>query len=178
MGAFMQYECFYTSSYDFAFHDACQILSNVFSKVFHRYSRTMKMVTTSSKHDRNEMSFLSDFLKLSPSSVKELEKERLTLRFHQPLIVKFKNAAKARNMSVNLYLEQAMVEKLKMDELSVQLDEEVETYSLLKNKDIDELAYLKQLLNTTLQDNHKLKKAVDKYRSTNNGREFESFELF
>jgi hypothetical protein len=34
----------------------------------------MKMVTTSSKHDRNEMSFLSDFLKLSPSSVKELEK--------------------------------------------------------------------------------------------------------
>jgi|EP01086_Lenisia_limosa_P017685 hypothetical protein len=138
----------------------------------------MKMVTTSSKHDRNEMSFLSDFLKLSPSSVKELEKERLTLRFHQPLIVKFKNAAKARNMSVNLYLEQAMVEKLKMDELSVQLDEEVETYSLLKNKDIDELAYLKQLLNKTLQDNHKLKKAVDKYRSTNNGREFESFELF
>lgn len=81
-------------------------------------------------------------------------------------------------MSVNLYLEQAMVEKLKMDELSVQLNEEVETYSLLKNKDVDELAYLKQLLNKTLQDNHKLKKAVDKYRSTNNGREFESFELF
>lgn len=174
----MQYVCFYTSSYELAFHDACQVLSKVFSKVFHRYSRTMKMVNTTSKYDSNEMSFLSDFLKLSPSSVKELEKERLTLRFHQPLIVKFKKAAKARNMSVNLYLEQAMVEKLKMDELGVQLNDEVETYSLLKNKDVDELAYLKQLLNKTLQDNHKLKKAVDKYRSTNNGREFESFELF
>ena len=178
MGAFMQYVCFHTSSHELAFHDACQILINAFSKVFRKYSRTMKMVTTNFKYSNNEMSFLSDFLKLSPSSLKELERERLTLRFHQPLIVKFKEAAKARNMSVNLYLEQAMVEKLKTDELSAQLKEEVETYSLLKNKDITELVYLKQLLNKTLQDNHKLKKAVDKYRSTNNGSEFESFELF
>lgn len=174
----MQYICSYTSSYDFGFYDVFKVLSDVLREVFHSYSRTMKMVTTNSKHDSNEMSFLSDFLKLSPSSLKELEKERLTLRFHQPLIVKCKQAAKGRNMSLNLYLEQALVEKLKADELSEQLNDEVETYSLLKNKDLDELAYLKQLLNKTLQDNDKLKKAVDKYRSENNGREFESFELF
>lgn len=173
----MQYICVHTS-YELFIHDARQVLLSTFSRIFHRYSRTMKMVTTNLKQNSKDMVFLSDFLKISQSSLKGLERERMTLRFHQPLIAQAKRVAEAKNISVNLYLEQALVEKLKMDSLENELDDDVETYSLLKNKNIDELVFLKQLLNKTLQDNQKLKKAVDTYRRTDNGREFESFELF
>ena len=119
-----------------------------------------------------------DFLNLSPSSLKGLEKDRLTLRLYKPLVDRVKSEADAKNMSVNLYLEQAVVEKLKMDALTDRVDDDVDDYSLLKNKSQDQLAYLKSLLTKTLQDNEKLKKAVDKYRSVEHGPEFDSFELF
>lgn len=173
----MQYIYVQSLSEGFA-NNVHEILFSMFRRIFRSPFRTMQMVTTNFKRDEANMGFLLDFLKTNPSSLKKLEKERVTLRFYKPLIIQVKRIAEAKNISLNLYLEQALVEKLKMDSLSDKLKEEVNDYSLLKNKDIDELVYLKHLLNKTLQDNQRLKTAVEKYRSTNNGMEFESFELF
>jgi len=122
--------------------------------------------------------FLADFLKVSPSDLKDLEKDRVTLRFYKLFLAKVKQAAEERNMSMTLYLEQAVVEKLKMDDLSLRFKDEVDNYSLLKNKEEDELACMKHLLSQTLHENDKLKQTVEKYRSTNYGSKFESFEFF
>jgi hypothetical protein len=115
---------------------------------------------------------------LSPSSLKGLEKDRLTFRLYKPLVDRVKSEADAKNMSVNHYLELAVVEKLKMDALADRVDDDVDDYSLLKNKSQDQLAYLKHLLSQTLQDNERLKQTVEKYRSIEHGAEFDSFELF
>jgi transcriptional regulator with XRE-family HTH domain len=173
----MQY-IYMNSSYEIFFHNVRKTLFSTFHRLFNTHFRTMKMVTTNLKADKTNMALLSELLGVSPLGLKNLEKERMTLRFYKPLMTQVKRVAEAKNISVNLYLEQAVVEKLKMDSLSAELRDEVDTYSLLKNKNIDELAYLKKLLTQTLQDNNRLKKAVEKYRSTNNGMEFESFELF
>lgn len=151
-------------TYQWNFIDKCQYLFSTVNMVMNNFS----------KHSGD---FL-DFLNLSPSSLKGLEKDRLTLRLYKPLVDRVKSEADAKNMSVNLYLEQAVVEKLKMDALTDRVDDDVDDYSLLKNKSQDQLAYLKSLLTKTLQDNEKLKKAVDKYRSVEHGTEFDSFELF
>ncbi len=81
-------------------------------------------------------------------------------------------------MSVNHYLELAVLEKLKIDTLTERVDDDVDDYSLLQNKSQDQLVYLKHLLSQTLQDNQRLKQTVDKYRSVEHGNEFDSFELF
>ena len=121
---------------------------------------------------------LLDLLKLNPSSLKDLEKDRRTVRFYKPLVDIVKSTAEAKNMSVNHYLELAVLEKLKIDTLTERVDDDVDDYSLLQNKSQDQLVYLKHLLSQTLQDNQRLKQTVDKYRSVEHGAEFDSFELF
>ena len=141
----------------------------------HDFFCTMNMVMNNiSKHSGQ----LLDLLKLNPSSLKNLEKDRLTVRFYKPLVDIVKSTAEAKNMSVNHYLELAVLEKLKIDTLTERVDDDVDDYSLLKNKSQDQLAYLKHLLSQTLQDNQRLKQTVDKYRSVEHGNEFDSFELF
>lgn len=151
-------------TYHWYFIDKCHVLFSTVNMVMNNFS----------KHSGD---FL-DFLNLSPSSLKGLEKDRLTFRLYKPLVDRVKSEADAKNMSVNHYLELAVIEKLKMDALTERVDDDVHDYSLLKNKSQDQLAYLKRLLSQTLQDNEKLKKAVDKYRSVEHGSEFDSFELF
>lgn len=151
-------------TYQWYFIDKCRVLFSTVNMVMNNFS----------KHSGD---FL-DFLNLSPSSLKGLEKDRLTFRLYKPLVDRVKSEADAKNMSVNHYLELAVIEKLKMDALTERVDDDVHDYSLLKNKSQDQLAYLKRLLSQTLQDNEKLKKAVDKYRSVEHGSEFDSFELF
>jgi len=147
-----------------------------YHKVCHDIFQTVKMVMNLYKNAHK--GFLAEFLQVSPSDLKDLEKDRVTLRFHKPLLARVKQAAEERNMSMTFYLEQAVVEKLKMDDLSLRFKDEVDNYSLLKNKEEDELAYLKHLLSQTLHENDKLKTTVEKYRSTNYGSKFESFEFF
>lgn len=143
--------------------------------ICHGFFRTMNMVMHNiSKHSVQ----LLDLLNMNPSSLKDLEKDRLTVRFYKPLVDIVKSAAEANKMSVNHYLELAVFEKLKVDALAEKLNADMDDYSLLQNKSQDQLAYLKHLLSKTLQDNQRLKLAVDKYRSTEHGDEFESFELF
>jgi len=142
----------------------------------HGIFRTVKMVMNLYKNTHQV--FLSEFLGVRPSDLKNLERDRVTLRFYQPLLTMVKQAAENRNMSMTFYLEQAVVEKLKMDDLSQRFKDEVDNYSLLKNKEEDELACLKNLLSQTLHDNERLKKTVEKYRSTNYGPKFDSFEFF
>ena len=151
-------------TYHWYFIDKCHVLFSTVNMVMNNFS----------KHSGD---FL-DFLNLCPSSLKGLEKDRLTFRLYKPLVDRVKSEADAKNMSVNHYLELAVIEKLKMDALTERVDDDVHDYSLLKNKSQDQLAYLKRLLSQTLQDNEKLKKAVDKYRSVEHGSEFDSFELF
>lgn len=151
-------------TYQWYFIDKCHVLFSTVNMVMNNFS----------KHSGD---FL-DFLNLSPSSLKGLEKDRLTFRLYKPLVDRVKSEADAKNMSVNHYLELAVIEKLKMDALTERVDDDIHDYSLLKNKSQDQLAYLKRLLSQTLQDNEKLKKAVDKYRSVEHGSEFDSFELF
>jgi len=151
-------------TYQWYFIDKCRVFFSTVNMVMNNFL----------KHSGD---FL-DFLNLSPSSLKGLEKDRLTFRLYKPLVDRVKSEANARNISVNNYLELAVIEKLKMDALTEKVDDDVHDYSLLKNKSQDQLAYLKCLLSQTLQDNEKLKKAVDKYRSVEHGSEFDSFELF
>ena len=151
-------------TYHWYFIDKCHVLFSTVNMVMNNFS----------KHSGD---FL-DFLNLSPSSLKGLEKDRLTFRLYKPLVDRVKSEADAKNMSVNHYLELAVVEKLKMDALADRVDDDVDDYSLLKNKSQDQLAYLKHLLSQTLQDNERLKQTVEKYRSIDHGAEFDSFELF
>lgn len=173
----MQSICLSRSNYVTSYNFDCILLS-MCRTAFHRFFRTMKMVTTQYKRNTKDENSLEIYFKMNPSSHTRLEKERVTLRFPQLLMAEARKVAEVKNMSMNLYLEQALVEKLKVDSLNTQINEDIETYSLLKNESVDELACLKQLLQKTLHDNEKLKKTVEEYRSTNNGREFESFELF
>ncbi|RSZ23199.1 hypothetical protein [Acinetobacter bereziniae] len=142
---------------------------------YHAFFSTMNMVMNTFTRNSGR---LLDFLMSDPSSFKNLEKDRLTFRLYRPLVEIVKVEANAKNMSVNHYLELAVIEKLKMDALTEKVDDDVDDYSLLENKSQDQLAYLKRLLNQTLQDNQRLKQVVDKYRSTEHGNEFDSFELF
>ena len=151
-------------TYHWYFIDKCHVLFSTVNMVMNNFS----------KHSGD---FL-DFLNLSPSSLKGLEKDRLTFRLYKPLVDRVKSEADAKNMSVNHYLELAVVEELKMDALADRVDDDVDDYSLLKNKSQDQLAYLKHLLSQTLQDNERLKQTVEKYRSIEHGAEFDSFELF
>ena len=151
-------------TYHWYFIDKCHVLFSTVNMVMNNFS----------KHSGD---FL-DFLNLSPSSLKGLEKDRLTFRLYKPLVDRVKSEADAKNMSVNHYLELAVVEKLNMDALADRADDDVDDYSLLKNKSQDQLAYLKHLLSQTLQDNERLKQTVEKYRSIEHGAEFDSFELF
>lgn len=119
-----------------------------------------------------------EFLNLSPSILKGIEKDRLTLRLYKPLVERVKSQAEANNISVNSYLELAVLEKLKVDALTEIVDKDIDSYSLLQNKSVSELDFLKTLLSQTLQDNQRLKQAVEQFRSTAHGDEFDSFELF
>ena len=151
-------------TYHWYFIDKCHVLFSTVNMVMNNFS----------KHSGD---FL-DFLNLSPSSLKGLEKDRLTFRLYKPLVDRVKSEADAKNMSVNHYLELAVLEKLKIDTLTERVDDDVDDYSLLQNKSQDQLVYLKHLLSQTLQDNQRLKQTVDKYRSVEHGNEFDSFELF
>lgn len=153
----------------------CMTYQRVVIDTCHPFFSTMHMVMNTVSKNSGQ---LLDFLMLNPSSLKNLEKDRLTFRLCKPLVEILKVEANAKNMSVNHYLELAVLEKLKMDALTERINEDVDDYSLLKNKSQDQLAYLKNLLNQTLQDNKRLKQVVDKYRRTEHGDEFDSFELF